>query len=268
MPFTLWVYRQSQGGLFELARPATGLRLKPSPMRPLLKAFWFSIPLAFLFNAVMVLVAVPLLGDVPELGDLLGGNLFRINWEHLGESSIDVVPILLFWSGAFLQSCLYFLPLAPQLTLSAQPAALWPRVLGVAFGTAFLVALPLFALLDVYYFLPDANPKEFASGGYIIGILVAWLVSWIVWTAILLRRVRTDASALEGALLRTNKATLVGLALCLPWYLVLRRKQSCACSLGTFVALVAGLWSLLVIGGPLLLVLARDRRLRAAVKAD
>jgi hypothetical protein len=73
---------------------------------------------------------------------------------------------------------------------------------------------------------------------------------------------------LEASLTRTSKATLVGMALCLPWYLVLRRKQSCACSLGSFVALVLGLWSLLLIGGPLLLVLARDRRLRGAVQAD
>jgi hypothetical protein len=237
-------------------------------MRPLLKAFWFSVPLAFLFNAVMVLVAGLLLGDAPELGDLVGGNLLRIHWEHLGESSIDVVPVMLFWACALLQSCLFFLPLAPKLTLSAQPAALWPRLLGAAFCTAFLVALPLFALLDVYYFLPGANPKEFESGAFIIGILVAWLVSWIVWTAILLHRVRSDESALEVSLLRTSKASLVGLALCVPWYLVLRRKQSCACSLGSFVALVTGLWSLLVIGGPLLLVLARDRRLRDAVKGD
>jgi hypothetical protein len=237
-------------------------------MRPLLKVFCFSIPLAFLFNAVMELVLSLSLGDAPELSDLLGGNVFRINWEHLGESTIEVVPMMLYWAFALLQSGVFFLPLAPSLTLSAQPAALWPRLLGAAFCTAFLVALPLFVLLDVYYFLPGANPKEFESGAFIIGILVAWLVSWIVWTAILLRRVRTDESALESSLLRTSKASLVGLALCVPWYLVLRRKQSCACSLGTFVALVTGLWSLLVIGGPLLLVLARDRRLRGAVKGD
>ncbi len=237
-------------------------------MQPLLKAFGFSILLAFLFNAVMELVVSICLGNAPELLGLLGGNVFRINWERLGESTIEVVPVMLYWAFALLQSCVFFLPLAPKLTLSAQPAVLWPRLLGAAFCTAFLVALPLFALLDFYYFLPNANPKEFESGPFLVGILVAWLVSWIVWTAILLRRVRTDESTLETSLLRTSKASLVGLALCLPWYLVLRRKQSCACSLGTFVALVTGLWSLLVIGGPLLLVLARDRRLRGAVKGD
>lgn len=237
-------------------------------MRPLLKAFGFSILLAFLLNAVTEFVVSLCLGNAPELLGLLGGNVFRINWENLGESTIEVVPVMLYWAFALLQSCVFFLPLAPKLNLSAQPAALWPRLLGAAFCTAFLVALPLFALLDVYYFLPGVNPKDFESGPFIIGILVAWLVSWMVWTAILLRRVRTDESALEASLLRTSKASLVGLALCVPWYLVLRRKQSCACSLGTFVALVTGLWSLLVIGGPLLLVLARDRRLRGAVKGD
>ena len=52
-------------------------------MRHLLKAFGFSILLAFLLNAVMVLVVSLCLGDAPELGDLVGGNVFRINWEHL-----------------------------------------------------------------------------------------------------------------------------------------------------------------------------------------
>jgi hypothetical protein len=59
----------------------------------------------------------------------------------------------------------------------------------------------------------------------------------------------------------------VGLALCLPWYFVLRRKHSCYCGLGSFLALVLGLWSLLVVGGPLLFVLARDRRIRASLRA-
>ena len=60
----------------------------------------------------------------------------------------------------------------------------------------------------------------------------------------------------------------VGLALCLPWYYVLRKKQACYCSLGGFWALVLGLWSLLVVGGPLLFILARDRRLRTGVRSD
>jgi hypothetical protein len=237
-------------------------------MRPLLKAFCVSIPLAFLFNAVMVLVASLIIWDSPEPLDLLGANLLDIHWGDPARSSIELIPVLVFWGLAFLQACVFFLPLAPAVNLAAQPAALWPRVLGAAFCTAFLVALPLFALLDVYYFLPNANPKEFVSGAFFAGILVAWLVSWVVWTAILLRRARADENALEASLLRTSQASLVGLALCLPWYLVLRRKQSCACSLGTFVALLTGLWSLLLIGGPLLLVLARDRRLRAAVKGE
>lgn len=235
-------------------------------MRPLLKAFCFSIPLAFLCNAVLVLLAALFVWDSPEPMDLVGATLLDIHWNEPARAAVELVPVLVFWGLAFLQSCLFFLPLAPAVNLAAQPAALWPRVLGAAFCTAFLVALPLFALLDVYYFLPGANPKEFASGAFIAGILGAWVVSWIVWTVILLRRTRLDESTLESSLTRTSKATLVGLALCLPWYLVLRRKQSCACSLGTFVALLTGLWSLLIIGGPLLLVLARDRRLRGAVK--
>lgn len=238
--------------------PCDGLRSKSSPMH-LLKPFLFSVPLAFLLNAVLMLLVSLLAWDGPEVRDLLGANLLDVR------EAVEVAPVLVIWGVAFLQSCLFFLPLAPDLALSAQPAALWPRVLAAALGTAFLVALPLLALIDVYYFLPGADPKSFESGRFILGALAAWFVSWLVWIPILLRRARAGGSELEASVLRTSKATLVGLALCLPWYLVLRRKQACACSLGSFVALLLGLWSLLLVGGPLLLVLARDRRLRGAV---
>lgn len=237
-------------------------------MRPFLKAFFLSIPLVFVFNLALMLLVSLFVWDAPEPRDLLGLNLVDIHWDDPRQRLVELVPFLGFWVLAFLQACLILVPWAPRLSLVEQPAALWPRVLAAAFCTSALVALPLLALTDIYYFLPGADPKTFESGRFILGALAAWFVSWIVWIPILLRRAREGADALEGSLLRTSKATLVGMALCLPWYLVLRRKQSCACSLGSFVALVLGLWSLLLVGGPLLLVLARDRRLRGAVQAD
>jgi len=100
----------------------------------------------------------------------------------------------------------------------------------------------------------------------VIGALAVWAVSWLIWTPILLHRSRGQADAVERFVGKNIAGSAVGLALCLPWYFVLRRKQSCFCGLGTFWALVLGLWSLLLIGGPLLVVLARDRRLRAGVR--
>ena len=248
-----------------LARMGGAVTLQAILMR-FLKALLLSIPLTFLFNLVLMLLVSLLAWDGVSRTDLLGSNLFDIHWDNPKQAVVEAAPLAFFWTLAFLQACVLTVPLAPKLTLAEQPAALWPRVLAGAFFTAFLVALPLFALIDVYYFLPGADPKEFSSGGFILGVLAAWVVSWVVWIPILLRRARADASALETSVLRTSKATLVGMALCLPWYLVLRRKQSCACSLGSFVALLMGLWSLLLVGGPLLLVLARDRRLRGAVE--
>jgi hypothetical protein len=236
------------------------------PLMRFLKAFLLSIPLAFLLNAILMLLVALLVWEAPSARDLGGWFFFDIPWHDLAEKPAELVPLIFFWGMAFLQACVLTVPLAPELTLAEQPAALWPRVLAGAFVTAFLVALPLLALVDVYYYLPGANPSTFEPGRFILGALAAWAISWFVWIPILLRRTREDPAALETSVLRTSKATLVGMALCLPWYLVLRRKQSCACSLGSFVALLMGLWSLLLVGGPLLLVLARDRRLRGAVE--
>jgi hypothetical protein len=237
-------------------------------MRPFLKAFFVSIPLVFVFNLALMLLVALVVWDAPEPRDLLGINLVDIHWDDPKQRLVELVPILGLWALAFLQACVLMVPVAPRLALAGQPSALWPRVLTAAFCTAFLVALPLFALIDLAYYVPGIDAKSFESAPFILGALSAWFVSWLVWIPILLRRARHDESALEASLTRTSKATLVGMALCLPWYLVLRRKQSCACSLGSFVALVLGLWSLLLVGGPLLLVLARDRRLRGAVQAD
>jgi hypothetical protein len=237
-------------------------------MRPFLKAFFLSIPLVFVFNLVLMLLVALVVWDAPEPRDLLGLNLVDIHWDDPKQLLVELVPILGLWALAFLQACVLMVPVAPRLALAGQPSALWPRVLTAAFCTAFLVALPLLALIDLAYYVPGIDAKSFESAPFILGALSAWFVSWLVWIPLLLRRARHDESALESSLTRTSKATLVGMALCLPWYLVLRRKQSCACSLGSFVALVLGLWSLLLIGGPLLLVLARDRRLRGAVQAD
>jgi hypothetical protein len=128
------------------------------------------------------------------------------------------------------------------------------------------IAIPLLASVDLYYLSADADPKGFNGEPYVVGALAVWAVSWLIWTPVLLHRSRGQADAVERFVGKNIAGSAVGLALCLPWYFVLRRKQSCFCGLGTFWALVLGLWSLLVIGGPLLFVLARDRRLRAGVR--
>lgn len=100
-----------------------------------------------------------------------------------------------------------------------------------------------------------------------MGVLGVWMLSWLIWIPVLLHRARGQADAVEKFVGKSVAGSAVGLALCLPWYYVLRKKQSCYCSLGGFWALVLGLWSLLIVGGPLLFILARDRRLRAGVRS-
>jgi hypothetical protein len=219
-----------------------------------------SVLLAFAFNFVMMVV-VALVGwstDTLTLRSLFGAGLFQA-------TGTDWFWILLLWALALMQACLLTLPL-PVAPSTGEKAPLGPRVIAAAFLGGLFVAIPLFASVDLYYLSAKADPKGFSSEPYLLGVVAAWALSWLIWTPILLHRSRGQADAVERFVGKNIAGSAVGLALCLPWYFVLRRKQSCICSLGTFWALVLGLWSLLVIGGPLLFVLARDRRLRAGVR--
>ena len=228
--------------------------------RVLVRILALSVLLAFAFNFIMMVV-MALVGWDPgtlTLKDLLGVGVFKA-------SGKDWFWILLLWGFALLQSCLLLLPL-PVSSVLGEKSPLGPRVIAAAFLGGLFIAIPLLASVDFFYLFGKADQKGFDSSPYIIGAWAVWVVSWLIWTPILLHRSRGQADAVERFVGKNIAGSAVGMALCLPWYFVLRRKQSCFCGLGTFWALVLGLWSLLVIGGPLLFVLARDRRLRAGLR--
>ena len=228
--------------------------------RVFLRVLLLSVLLAFVFHAVMMGV-VALVGwdaDTLTLKSLSGAGVFEANGK-------DWLWILLLWALALMQACLLTLPL-PVSAAPGEKVPLGPRVIAAAFLGGLFIAIPLFASVDLYYLSAKADPKDFHPDPYLLGVGAAWVVSWLIWIPVLLHRSRREADAVERFVGRNIAGSAVGLALCLPWYFVLRRKHSCYCELGTFWALVLGLWSLLVVGGPLLFVLARDRRLRAGVR--
>ncbi len=230
-------------------------------MPAVFRALALSVPLAFLFNALFWTLASLVLWEssLLSLNQLLG-------LEYLAfEQPKDLIWPLAVWLLAFTQSLLVMVP-APASSGGSSAEALLPRVVGAAFLGGLLFALPAFALIDLAYFLPSVDPKKFDPSACLAGSLGLWAVSWAVWIPVLLHRCSKEADALERFVARTVKGSVVGLALCLPWYFVLRRKQACHCALGTFIALAAGLWSLLLVGGPLMLFLARERRLRASLR--
>lgn len=230
-------------------------------MSAVIRAFLISLPLAFVFNALFWLLASLVLWDGAFLNvkQLLGLDYLSF------EDTKELLWPIAVWLLAFIQSLLVSVPL-PVSAAPASASALLPRVAGAAFLGGLLLALPVFALIDVAYFLPSVDPKKFDSSSCVVGAFGIWAVSWAVWIPVLLHRCSKEADALERFVARSVRGSAIGLALCLPWYLVLRRKQACHCALGTFIALAAGLWSLLVVGGPLLLFLSRERRLRATLR--
>lgn len=227
----------------------------------LIRIVALSVLLTFVFNALLVLI-VGLIGgnaDTPSGRTLLGAELLDV-------TGADWVWVILLWGLALMQSCLLLLPL-PVASAPGAKVPLGPRVLAAAFLGGLFIAIPIFATLDMFQFSDKpADAQAFDPMPLFYGVLGVWALSWLIWTPILLHRSRGQADAVERFVGKNIAGSAVGLALCLPWYYVLRRKQSCFCGLGTFWALVLGLWSLLVIGGPLLFVLARDRRIRASLR--
>jgi len=221
----------------------------------LIKAFIVAVPLAFVFQSLFILFGSLLMGNFPSRGVM--------NWAFDLSNTLSLILATISFGFAFLQASLFLVPVIPAVSLSTQKNALWPRVLGAAFLCSLVLAVPLLASIDIMQY------TSYHSGSnttiLVRAVLGVWIISWLIWSFLIWRAAKHDSSVIERRALYGSRGSLIGLVLCLPWYLVLRKKESCECSLGTFCALVAGLMSLLFVGGPLLFILARDRKLRKAV---
>lgn len=201
---------------------------------------------------------------------LLAGNLFAGEWflaiHPESADGADWVPSLALLGFAALQSCLVFgtVPTASGSDVSSAP--LMPRLIGAALLCSLPFALLGLAVIDLSVFKPEAVRRAFQPQHWVLGILVAWVVSWVIWVPFLLHRSKAAPDSLERAVGKGIAGSAVALGLTLPWYFVVRTKERCFCGLGSYAALVLGLFALLVVGGPLLLVFARDRRIRAALR--
>ena len=231
------------------------LMIKNTLFLSLIKAFIVAVPLAFVFQILFFLSWSIMIGHFPQIYDMK--KVFDLSQE--GNMKVYIIG----FGFAFLQASLFLVPVIPDVSLSTQKNALWPRVIGAAFLCSLVLAVPLFASIDILqYTTYDASSTTKILTRAVLGV---WIISWLIWSFLIWRAAKHNVSVIERRALYGSRGSLIGLALCLPWYLVLRKKESCECSLGTFYALVAGLMSLLFVGGPLLFILARDRKLRKAV---
>lgn len=200
-------------------------------------------------------------------GGLFGGEWFLVLLPA-GPDFLDWIGPLCLFGLALLQSCLLF-GAVPVANVAAAPAApLLPRVIGGALLCSMPLILLGFAAIDLVFFQPAAVREAYDPRLWMAGLIVAWVVSWGIWIPVLLHRSKSAPDGLERAVGKGIVGSAVALALTLPWYLVVRTKERCYCSLGSYCALVLGVFALLVVGGPLLLVFARDRRIRAALRSE
>ena len=202
---------------------------------------------------------------------LLAGGAIADASYNPGSFEIELVIILAALSFAQLASLLIPLPIQPG---RGEPVSILSRALLGGFLVTAAIFIPLAALLDIpSYFSTAESPPNFSTAespptlgiSLVRGVITAWALSWIFFTGLLTYRSQTpDSNTIERAVKNATIGTAIGLALATPWYLVLRRKQACVCALGTFYSLLLGIRSLIVIGGPLLFILRRDRQRRSA----
>ena len=208
------------------------------------------------------LTGVHLLGLQLSLALVAGVPPTNLEWSGEG-------PVRLFlWLAiptALAQATALTAP-APSASVRTSAAGLAGRAAIGAVALTLALALPVVALMDLPFWL-DAEVGPELGKAVFRGLMAGLLITWIGLSLLLAHRSKGQPDLLERRMAQATAGTLVGLALATPWYLVLRRKQQCFCSLGTFWALVVGLWSLVLVGGPLLLLLARERRTRAALRA-
>lgn len=172
--------------------------------------------------------------------------------------SPELVAILSVISFAQLASLLIPLPIQPA---KGAPAPIIARAVLGSFVITAAIAVPVVALLDLPIWLAAKGERIPEHGRELMHAVIAtWAVTWLGFTALLTHRGGREPDALERFVRQATTGTAVGLALATPWYLVLRRKQACVCALGTFYALILGIWSLIVVAGPFLLLARRDRR--------
>lgn len=195
---------------------------------------------------------------------MLAGNLDLASPIEAWEKAPEIAGILTAISLAQLASLLIPLPVEPA---KGPAAPLIGRALLGGFAVTAAIAIPLVALLDLPTWLTPAGEPVQDHGKEVMHAVVAtWALTWLGFTALLTHRGGREPDALERAVRQATTGTAIGLALATPWYLVLRRKQQCVCALGTFYALILGIWSLIVVAGPFLLLARRDRRRRAAAE--
>lgn len=167
--------------------------------------------------------------------------------------------------AALTQAAVLTLP-APAAGEATGRAGLAARATLGALVLTLALALPVSALLDLPEWLEVRLSPE-AGRVVLWSLILGTALTWVALSLLLTHRAKGEPDLLERRVTQATAGTLVGLALATPWYLVLRRKSQCYCALGTFWALLVGLWSLLLVGGPLLLLMARERRTRAALRS-
>ncbi len=248
----------------------------PDPRRKTLHpALWLVLPAWIVVFAALVPTVGILIGEgviewYPlEVWELLSTGFWnaiqpRARGDH---DMFDLFLAVLAWTTMvvgplavpILQWMMLMLPVVPPKAGRREGTSLTASVLAVGLMATVLTLMPLVASIDLLS-LAGVELGEGAEKSLATGFLAVWVLSWPIWTIVLLRRAQGNPDRLERFISNTIKGTAVGTGLAIPWYALMRSREGCYCALGSYWSLVMGLWALLMLGGPLLLVLRRRRR--------
>ncbi|MDA1007816.1 MAG: hypothetical protein O2800_02265 [Planctomycetota bacterium] len=177
--------------------------------------------------------------------------------------AVGLVTILI--GIPLIQAVLIVVPVSMPTATSTRATSLYSSAIAAALVVSILTFLPIAMVADLPILFGSREPDSLGGmdGWFSLLLnimLVLWLISWIIWMPILLYRARREPDRFERFVTNCVKGTAIGVGLSIPWYALVRSRDSCYCGMGSFWSLVVGLWSLVMLGGPLLIFLRRRRR--------
>lgn len=235
--------------------------------------YWLFLPVWIVVYAAILPTSITLVGEgslvwepwsawEPLLkGVSVGGSESKTIIQHAAAVLVWLFLATGLLAVPILQWAMFMLP--SKLPRVAQgPSALLPAVIAVGLLASVLTAIPLAWGVDAAVL---AGWTEGAGDAPwpIIAVLIPWAITWPVWALVLGRRASGSPDRMERFVTRAVAGTAIGTGLSIPWYAILRSRESCYCALCSYWSLVVGLWALIMLCGPLLIWVRRRRPIRA-----
>jgi hypothetical protein len=152
-------------------------------------------------------------------------------------------------------------PAVPPFRAAREGRSMRRSVIAAAILAGTLVTSIGFAAIEALTVLVKGSPDD--PNLLVVALLMTWLLSSVAWSTVLWRAGSESNPDVVSRLVRGGfRGSALQVVLGLPLYVIVRRKESCWCSLFSFWSLCVGFASMILLCGPgaVLLVTRGQRR--------